>query len=744
MYRQGEENSKKRYRLGSHRADFVNFTNEAYTREGFREIAIIVDGMLRVFHLVKGLGRGGAETLLVRTAETGESGIRTGYGYFLPWKDALVSELRHKGCTVKCFPAGSVPAMVAQIPALVFYLKAWRPDVIHCHLPWAGIVGRVVGKILGIPVVYTEHNLQERYHRMTRLANGLTWRLQNCAVAVSDQVRSSIQKNHSSQIPLKTVLNGIDCEQFRPLPADPELMANLGLGADDIVVGTVAVFRAQKRLDHWLSIAKNLAQREPRLRFLLVGDGPLRGELEALALRLGLADRCLFVGLHSEIRPYLSVMDVFLMTSEFEGLPVAMLEAMACGLPVVATSAGGIPEVIQDPSQGIVRGCDDFSGLESAVFDLISDQEYRERMGQAARQRVVSGFGMQGMRESLREIYYECSGISKGRKAKNVKGYSSFSTRELKIDQILELMKLTLGPGSCVAPRSPEFWNWKHESNVVGPSYGIALTEADTGLLASLRVFMRFRFKSGGESEFEAVRAVDTATHPTHQGKGLFRHLTEALIADAQSKGASFVFNTPNSNSLPGYLRMGWELVEAWPLQVRWMRHSPGKVASTPIASPEAFRKEIGLEELLSKFDSLLEKLRIPKTVSYLSWRYGGHPSGIYRLISLREHGRLLGLAILRLRERNHLKEVMICELLFDEPENVRRLIHEVVGSGLGHYIVACFPGQQELRRALRESGFLRLPMKEIPFTVLPLNAMGASCVNPENWHLSTGDLELF
>ena len=700
--------------------------------------------MLRVFHLVKGLGRGGAETLLVRTAETGEADLRTGYGYFLPWKDALVTELQARGCTVKCFPAATVPAMLLQIPSLISYLKLWRPDVIHCHLPWAGIVGRIVGKALGVPVIYTEHNLQERYHRLTRLASKLTWKHQSYVIAVSDQVRDSIQRNHPHEVPVKTVLNGIDCDQFQPLASTPEFRQSLEFEAEDIIVGTIAVFRKQKRLDRWLSIAKNLAGRDPRIQFLLVGDGPLRDELEGLTHRLEISHRCRFVGLHSEIRPYLAEMDVFLMTSEFEGLPVAMLEAMACGVPVVATSVGGIPEVITGDSQGLVCRCDDLVCIEEAVLTLIENNDYRQQIGRAGRERVISSFGMQGMRDALRETYYQCSGRSKSKPAKPPVGYSQVSTQELQTEEILDLMKATLGPGTSVAPRSPEFWAWKHNDNISGPSLGIALKDQESGRLASLRVLMRFQTKNEVGARHHAVRAVDTATHPSFQGKGLFRYLTETLVADARETGISFVFNTPNSNSLPGYLRMGWELVEAWPLQIRWMRHFQSEAVTITPATSKSFQEEIGLEQLLDAVETNLKGLRVAKTVSYVAWRYGSHPGGIYRYVTLREGERLLGLAILRIRRRRQLKEVLLCELFVEDSTQAKILLAKVLGSGLGNYAVASFPGQENLNSALRSHGFFQLPLKQIPFTVLPLDEASAAFVNPRSWCLSAGDLELF
>jgi L-malate glycosyltransferase len=332
-------------------------------------MASVTGRPLRVFHLIKGLGRGGAEMLLTDgpgASDPAEFGY--GFGYFLPHKDALVADLRRQFGHVQCFPATGALGMLTQVRTLARHLKDWQADIVHCHLPLAGVIGRLAGAIAHVPVIYTEHNVQERYHPATRLAAKSTWRLQREVIAVSADVKSSISRRFGEGVPVRVVRNGVSLERFSPTTgAGHALRAQLGIAADAVVVGTVAVFRKQKRLDLWLEVANAVLKVHPQVRFLLVGDGPLRAQVEDQVRQLGLSGKVLLPGLQSDVIPYLAAMDVYFMSSDFEGVPIALLEAMSMELPPVVTDAGGIPEVIEADLSGFVLPRGDAPGLTAAL-----------------------------------------------------------------------------------------------------------------------------------------------------------------------------------------------------------------------------------------------------------------------------------------------------------------------------------------------------------------------------------------
>jgi glycosyltransferase involved in cell wall biosynthesis len=198
----------------------------------------------------------------------------------------------------------------------------------------------------------------------------------------------------------------VDVERFDRRQVDgTSLRRELGIPAHAPVVGTVAVFRVQKRLDHWLEAARTLKDTHPDAHFLMVGDGPLRQELEDRAAALGLAGAVHWVGLQAEVRPYLAAMDVYLMSSTFEGLPIALLEAMSMECAVVSTAVGGIPELVADGENGFLVQPERPELLARTVSRVLASPALLRESGAAARRTVAERFSIRRMTEQLEEAY---------------------------------------------------------------------------------------------------------------------------------------------------------------------------------------------------------------------------------------------------------------------------------------------------------------------------------------------------
>jgi N-acetyl-alpha-D-glucosaminyl L-malate synthase BshA len=173
---------------------------------------------------------------------------------------------------------------------------------------------------------------------------------------------------------------------------DPALRARLcPPDRYDSLLLHVSNFRPVKRLDAVVDVFRRV-RAERRAKIVLVGDGPERGRVEAMAREAGLADHLEILGEMDDVRPLLSVADVFLLPSAQESFGLAALEAMACGLPVVASQVGGLPEVITDGLTGYLRQPDDHAGMAAAVLDLLDDPSLRERIARLARASVVDRF----------------------------------------------------------------------------------------------------------------------------------------------------------------------------------------------------------------------------------------------------------------------------------------------------------------------------------------------------------------
>ena len=329
------------------------------------------------------------------------------YLYFLPHKGQVAEDLRQLGVTVDCIAATNNAAILSKTSEVAAIAKDWKADLIHCHLPIAGVVGRLVGKLTGIPVVYTEHNKQERYHFLTRHLNLRTLGWNQHVITCSGDVKVSIDKHVDlGNTPVEPLLNGVNTARFsRADFPRTRVRAQLGLPEEKIIVGTVCVFRTQKRLHHWLQLAGRLYADNKNLHFVIVGDGPEEAVLRQQIAAAGMDDVISLPGRIQEVRPWLGAMDVYLMTSEFEGLPIAMLEAMSMELPVVATQAGGIGEAITDGSEGFLSPVTEWERLETPLRNLIADPTLRKQIGQGARTRVQKEFSVERMARELERIY---------------------------------------------------------------------------------------------------------------------------------------------------------------------------------------------------------------------------------------------------------------------------------------------------------------------------------------------------
>jgi L-malate glycosyltransferase len=362
---------------------------------------------IRVLHLIKGLNRGGAEVLLLEGGlASRESRYAYSYAYLNPDHDTLRAELETLGGEVWCVGARNPALMLLKARRVAQFVRQHQIDILHCHLPLAGVVGRFAGRLAGVPVVYTEHNKVEYYRRATFLLNRLTYAWQDHVVAVSDSVCRSIYAYLRPSVPVTVIRNGIDTAHYVRLVGDrARTRSALSIPPDGKVVGIVASFTRQKRLDVWLEAAQEIAGTVPNTYFLLVGEGPLRRSFEQRLLSARMRERIRLVGAVPDVRPYLAAMDVYLMTSAFEGLPVSLLEAMAMECAPVCTAVGGIPEVIRDGQSGYLAQPGDSEALSRYVCTLLESEARRLEVGKKARQAVLGGFDVRQMVGQVEGVY---------------------------------------------------------------------------------------------------------------------------------------------------------------------------------------------------------------------------------------------------------------------------------------------------------------------------------------------------
>ena len=291
--------------------------------------------------------------------------------------------------------------------------------------------------------------------------------------------------------------------------------------------------------------------------------------------------------------------------------------------------------------------------------------------------------------------------------------------------------------------RHDAFFTWKHAENPFGPSP--LWVADDDGEIVAFRTFLRWEWRRPDGSIAKAVRAVDTATHPDHQGRGLFRALTMMAVDELIEEGVDFVFNTPNDQSRPGYLKMGWELIGRPPVRVRprglggLLRLARAKApaakwsepASFGQSAPDAFADDDELDEVVE--DLAPDLLATNRSAAYLRWRFGFGPLH-YRVVRRGERLRD-GFAVVRLRRRGGAVEGTVCELLVHPGD--RGAVGDLLGQveGADYLLVAG-------RLSPFQGGLLPLPHQGPQVTWRALNQTDSPTL--AGWSLTLGDLELF
>lgn len=284
-------------------------------------------------------------------------------------------------------------------------IRRERIDVLHAHMFGSNVWGTLVGRLAGVPVVIAhEHSWSYEGQPVRRLFDHLIARMADAFVAVSQADRRmmrSVERVPDDKI--HVIPSG-----WWPPPPGPvaDVRAELGLPADAVVVGTVAVLRPVKRLELLIEAFARVAAAEPRARLVLGGDGRARKQLEAQVADLGLGERVHFLGMRQDVVAIWRAIDVGVMTSDREGSPIAAMEAMAQGVPMVATDVGGMPEVVRDGETGVLVPAGDVAAIADHVLALVRDGDRRRAMGAAARAHVQD-FTAQRQAERCAALYEE-------------------------------------------------------------------------------------------------------------------------------------------------------------------------------------------------------------------------------------------------------------------------------------------------------------------------------------------------
>jgi glycosyltransferase involved in cell wall biosynthesis len=317
----------------------------------------------------------------------------------------FADELTAEGIPVHVLPWSRDALDYLAFLKLARILRAERIDVIHTHNTGPFFHGALGASLAGVRThIHTDHARPFPDRLRWMVAEHFLSHLAYRVVGVSDHTTANLVRYE--RIPrekLVTIPNGIELAPARRSPV--EVRASLRIPDGAPVVGTAGRLTGQKGLEFLIQAATLLRPRYPDLRVLLVGDGDQRGALEEQARAAGLDDRVHFLGIRMDIPDLLGVFDIYALPSRWEGLPMAVLEAMAAGLPVVASDVGGVPTAIRDGMEGFLVPPGEPAALAGALAKLLSDPDLRARMGTASLRRYEHNFTLEEMTRRYEALY---------------------------------------------------------------------------------------------------------------------------------------------------------------------------------------------------------------------------------------------------------------------------------------------------------------------------------------------------
>ncbi|WP_119072342.1 glycosyltransferase [Aggregatilinea lenta] len=292
---------------------------------------------------------------------------------------------------------------------LLARLHAIQPDVVHTHLFHADLYGTLAARRAGVPYVISSRHNDDKFRRRTpiRLLLHTLWRRTDAGIAISDAIRRfSIEVEGARPDQIRTIHYGLNPASIdAPAGMRTQLSEQIGAPPDALLVGSVCRLIEQKGLMDGLRGFAQVARDVPEAHYVLAGDGPLRGALEAEAIQLGVADRVHFLGWRDDARAVMSALDLLLAPSLWEGFGLVFLEAMALGVPILSTCVSAIPEVVIDGETGWLVPPHDADAVAVALREALVHPPLLMARGRAGRQRLETHFTVERMVDQTVEVY---------------------------------------------------------------------------------------------------------------------------------------------------------------------------------------------------------------------------------------------------------------------------------------------------------------------------------------------------
>ena len=362
---------------------------------------------MHIMHIVGNFGPGGAEMGIVRLIKA------LSHSPFEHSVCSVSSDLRmkeHLPKGIKCYSLGlDGPGRFACASFASVFRKA-GVDIAHVNniAPWFDVA--LGSKLCNIRCIQTFHGVEDntlRFSFLKRLQLLFSLKMSDCLTSVSGASAELLsQLSGFDKRLIKVIDNGIDANFFSPAgPAKKEIRKALGLPVDKCIIGCVAALRPVKNHKGLIAAFQNVVTSQKDCILVLVGDGPLTGDLKKMSSDAGLENHVIFTGRRDNVELYLKAFDIFVLNSETEGLSYAVLEAMASGLPIIATNVGGNSQIINHDENGYLVPYGNTKALTEGIILLSTSPELMKQMGQKARQKILDHYDMDTMLKKYKELY---------------------------------------------------------------------------------------------------------------------------------------------------------------------------------------------------------------------------------------------------------------------------------------------------------------------------------------------------
>ncbi len=286
-------------------------------------------------------------------------------------------------------------------------LREHNIDILHCHGYKADVIGFLTSKLTKVRLVSTYHGwwpdtLKLKFYDFIDTS---ILKFFDRVVAVSSQIYGNLVKRKINPSKLEVIQNGIDVSHFDMKAEREGVRKELGIKKEDFVIGSVGRLSSEKGITYLLEAASKIKVKKRDVSFVIVGEGDVKNNLIDYAKELNISDKVIFTGYREDVDKIFSVLDVFVMPSLTEGLPLALLEAMAAGKPVVASNVGGIPTVIEHGKTGILVESRNVAEIEKAILNLVNDRHYSDALAENARKFVENNFSITATTKRYEELY---------------------------------------------------------------------------------------------------------------------------------------------------------------------------------------------------------------------------------------------------------------------------------------------------------------------------------------------------